>query len=556
MNMAMMALLRGRAAALLLAVAALLVGAAATAAEPVGRVLLARGAVSAELQDGSARMLRRRDSVHESEVLVTGPDSRLQVRFDDGAMLELRADSRVDLALYRYGRAAEGRDAVLLKVLGGGVRAITGAIGHGDPAAYEMQTPVASIGVRGTHFTAVQDGETAWVFGVWEGGIRVANELGGIDLGRDADFLFARAEAGAAPVGLVQAPGALGEAAAGGSAAAVAPQAAAAAGAAVPAETTVAASSATSAVGGAAPGADEGAAGGGVVAMEAVRISPAEGVDDAADLAELRDGLLATQLPLSAAERAALATGAEQGILLVADGQVLRGLAATGDDGGPLVLVDLEDGSTALFRGLDGAAVDGQSNVAGFDVSWGTFMAGAGAGVAQGARLFVDAGGVVTERGIDGDLTLLQVESARPADLNVTASYAGSDVIGTTSAGEITSFGLFFDAALDLGSGRIRDGHLLLEAGGGLEEYRVNFEGLVAEGRADLDVTRGTITGSAIDGVLDVDRDLSVLRGLFTAAGEGFAGGFTLQEAGNAGRFARGGFVAEKLGETTPESTD
>lgn len=285
-----------------------------------------------------------------------------------------------------------------------------------------------------------------------------------------------------------------------------------------------------------------------------LRINRAEGVDDAADLAALRVGLLAARLPLSAAERLALSTGAQQGILLIADGQVLRGLAATGDDGGPLVLVDLDDGSTALFRGRDGAATDGRSNVAGFDVSWGTFMAAPGAGAAQGARLFVDSGGVVTERSIDGDLTFLQVESARLADLNVTASFAGSDVIGTTSAGEITSFGVFFDAALDLGSGRIRDGHLLLEAGGGLEEYRVNFEGLVAEGRADLAVTRGTITGSAIDGVLDVDRDLSVLRGLFTADGDGFAGGFTLQEAGNDERFARGGFVAEKLESSVPES--
>jgi hypothetical protein len=84
----------------------------------------------------------------------------------------------------------------------------------------------------------------------------------------------------------------------------------------------------------------------------------------------------------------------------------------------------------------------------------------------------------------------------------------------------------------------------------------VAVEGLVTGGEAALDVTGGTITGSAIDGTLDVDRDLSVLRGLFTAGGEGFAGGFNLQEAGNAERFARGGFLAEKVSESgSVEST-
>jgi hypothetical protein len=243
---------------------------------------------------------------------------------------------------------------------------------------------------------------------------------------------------------------------------------------------------------------------------------------------------------LSEGERDALASGRERGILVLQDGRVVTGPAATGDDGGPLFLVPLDDGGQALIRGGAAMIEDPSQNVGGFDVSWGSFAAG-------GPRVFLNDGSEVSEGTLVGDLDFLLVETARLTDLTVRAAYGGEIAFGTTSAGEITEFGVFFDADLDLGSGQISDGHLLLEAAGGVEEYRVNFEGLVREGEALLGVTQGTISGTGIDGTLQVDRDLSVLRGLFTAGGEGFAGGFGLQEAGNADRFARGGFVAEKL---------
>ncbi|HSG90450.1 MAG TPA: FecR family protein [Pseudomonadales bacterium] len=515
--------------------ACLLLAMSLSAAEPVGRVLLARGDVTATDVEGTARALRRRDSVSETETLATGPGSRLQVRFDDGAMLELRADSRVDLSVYRYARPDEGENRVLLDVLAGGVRAITGAIGHADPSAVELQTPVASIGIRGTHFSAVAEAKDVWVFGLWEGGIRVANRQGVIDLGRDADFRFARAVAGQAPIGLVAAPSTFAEAPAGGGdgeEAAAAPPAAAVAAGAAPAEA------------GPAPSADSG--GGEAVATgDAVRVNRAESVSDAEDIAEIADDLLGGRFPLSDRERVALAAGAEQGLLVSVGGRLVRGSATTGDDGGAVVLFDLPDGSTGLFRAGDAVPVDARQTIGGLDVSWGTFLAGS-----EGLRVFVDDGETLRSEALGEDVTLLRVASASLADLNVDAAFAGTDVLGTTSAGEITRFGVFFDASLDLGSGLISDGRLLLEAAGGVEEYRVMFDGAVTGGVAELGVTGGTITGSGITGTLDVDRDLSVLQGLFTDKAEGFAGGFSLQEAGNADRFARGVFAAGRSTET------
>jgi hypothetical protein len=589
--------------ALLCLAAALLVGAMpASAAEVVGRVLLARGEATATDAGGGVRALARRAEVFEADTLATGADGTLQVRFDDGALLSLRSASRVEVAVYRHDRPAEGADAVLLRVLQGGIRTITGAIGA-DPEAYEVRTPVASIGIRGTHYEAVQESETVWVFGLWEGGVRVYNEHGAVNLGRDADFLYARTEAGYAPEGVTLAPDALreetagaagprfgfdggpgGDAADGGdgtrSAAPTpgpeeeaalrsalagddgAPGAADASRAAAvgaPAAGAPAAAGpvpggggpAAAGVAGTAPaGADaSGLAGAGAEAGTSgavgVPINPAEGADDLAGLRDLSGEIAADPLSLSDAERIALQSAGRRAVLLFEDGRVVTGRAATGTDGERLVLLDGPGPGATLLRSGGATVVDGAEGVGGFDVSWGTLVGG------TGARLASD--GAV--RALEDDVTFVDIDATGVADLTVQASYAGDTAIGTTSAGAISDFGIFFDADLDLGSGRISEGHLLLEAGEGVEEYRVNFEGLVSGGEASLQVTSGRISGSGIDGLLDVDRDASALNGLFTDGGEGFAGGFFLEESGNPERFARGGFVAEKEAEVGSTET-
>lgn len=528
---------------LLLFAAALL----AQGAEPVGRVLLARGDVTATAPDGSVRFLERRALVFELDVLETGPGGILQVRFDDGATLELRSASRLEVAEYRYNRPAEGADSVLMRVFTGAMRAVSGVIGGEQ---YEVVTPVASIGIRGTHYETAEEDDGAWVFGVWAGGIVVRNEYGSVELGSDRSFLFARARASSAPVGLVSAPGALSsppagggggeqESAAGGAGASAGPSAGAGAGA-----TSGAAGLALAPAPTDTGAVTDVAAASDVVALATIPpVNPAEGVATDEELQALSDTVFGSGFELSNRERAALASGRERGILVLEDGRVVTGPATVGDDGGPLFVLDLDDGGQALIRGGDANVTDPPQNVGGFDVSWGSFAAG-------GPQVFLADGSRVTEGELRGDLDFLVVEAAQLADLTVRASYEGDLAFGRTSAGEITDFGVFFDADLDLGDGSISDGRLLLEAGGGLEEYRVAFEGLVRGGEATLGVTRGTITGSAIDGTLDVDRDLSVLQGLFTTGGEGFAGGFNLQQAGNADRFARGGFLAEKVSET------
>lgn len=521
---------------LFLTLALLLAAVPLWASDPVGRVVLARGDATAEAPDGSSRTLARRDEVLEGDTLVTGPGAALQIRFDDGGVLSLRSDSRVEVAIYRSGRPAAGPDRVFMRALQGAIRAITGAIARQDPSAFEVETPVASIGVRGTHFEAAQEAQDSWVFGVWDGGIRVYNTQGSINLGRDAQFLYARARAGEAPQGLVVAPAGLGEGVAGADAGAAAADVDAAAGESAAEEP-------------ADGGADGAAAPGSLPALtEAVSLNPGENANDLQTLLALADRSIAEIFELSADERAQLDTAQPSALLmgLLPDGSIIAGRGAVGDDGGALVLFTFPDGREAMLRGGQTPVTEGASQVAGFDVTWGRFARPA---PGEGPILLLDANGEAQAAVLREDLTFAVIGDVRVADLNVNAAFRGDQAIGLASGGEFTDFEVFFNAVVDLGEGRIRDGHLLLEVGGGAEEFRVSFAGAVHGGHATLDVTSGSISGAGIGGTVEVDPAGSDMQGLFTRDAEGFVGGFSLRELGNHDRFAEGAFIAEPVPE-------
>ncbi len=119
----------------------------AAAAEQVGRVLVAVGGVTAEQADASARGLGRRDPIYAGERIRTGTRGRVQIRFQDGAMVDLDPGSTCEVE--EYASDDDGGSAVM-NFLKGAMRTITGAIGGNRGDDYRMNTTVATIGVRGT----------------------------------------------------------------------------------------------------------------------------------------------------------------------------------------------------------------------------------------------------------------------------------------------------------------------------------------------------------------------------------------------------------------------
>lgn len=190
-----MSLLRGA-----LVSAALLLPAVSHAA--AGQVLFALGRV--EIQRGGQVLAAARGmAVEVGDTLSTGPTGLAQVRMQDGALLSLRYGSTMTVEDYRVppaapaaaeqaapkSAAAGGR--ALLRLLRGAFRTVTGLIGRSSADAYSVVTPVATIGIRGTDYSAAYCSSDCGAtpdglyVGVSNGGIDLSNDGGTLALGND-----------------------------------------------------------------------------------------------------------------------------------------------------------------------------------------------------------------------------------------------------------------------------------------------------------------------------------------------------------------------------------
>ncbi|MFP4606246.1 MAG: FecR domain-containing protein, partial [Thiohalospira sp.] len=176
---------------------------AALAAEPreVGRVLVASGDVSAERKGESARSLGRGDRLYEGDAITTGSDARAQLRLSDEGLVQL--DGGTEYRIQRYREEGEERGAAT-ELVEGGLRTVTGAIGDDNPDDYELDTPVATIGIRGTHFALNHSEDSGTVGEVAQGTIVVENDSGSSEVGSGS--FFAVRSRDSAPESLDQRP--------------------------------------------------------------------------------------------------------------------------------------------------------------------------------------------------------------------------------------------------------------------------------------------------------------------------------------------------------------
>lgn len=120
----------------------------ADAADEAGFVLGIKGDVVAQL-DGTQRFLLKDDPVFVGETLTTSANSYVVITFIDGAKATMRPNSEMQVKHYSVDESDSG---ALISLVKGGLRAVTGAIAQSKPEAYRVETPVATLGVRGTEY--------------------------------------------------------------------------------------------------------------------------------------------------------------------------------------------------------------------------------------------------------------------------------------------------------------------------------------------------------------------------------------------------------------------
>lgn len=115
---------------------------------PAGKIELVEGEVTVYDKAKKARRVAVGEVVQEGEGIVTGRDGELHLNMEDGGFIAVRPNTRMNIVAYR----AEGddKDKSVFSLLEGTFRSVTGWIGKFNPRSYQVRTPTATIGVRGT----------------------------------------------------------------------------------------------------------------------------------------------------------------------------------------------------------------------------------------------------------------------------------------------------------------------------------------------------------------------------------------------------------------------
>jgi hypothetical protein len=114
----------------------------AIATNVTGTVQVATGAAA-------PRAVRVGDTIRQGDTVITGAQSSAVLRFEDGQVAGLTSNSRMTVTTYAFNPTSGGGN-VLLSLISGGMRAITGLIGRNQPAQVSYRAATATIGIRGT----------------------------------------------------------------------------------------------------------------------------------------------------------------------------------------------------------------------------------------------------------------------------------------------------------------------------------------------------------------------------------------------------------------------
>lgn len=105
------------------------------------------------------RALHPGDAVTSADTISTGAASAASVVLRDGTTMVLGANSRVELKNFAYDSTTQEGN-VLVSVLRGSMRMLTGLIGKTKPDSIKVMTPTSTIGILGTDFIVnVEEGK-------------------------------------------------------------------------------------------------------------------------------------------------------------------------------------------------------------------------------------------------------------------------------------------------------------------------------------------------------------------------------------------------------------
>ena len=142
-----------------------------------GYVYDAAGEVSISVGKSAAHVAVKNDVISSNTVVNTGDNSYAVLKFEDGQLATMQANTTFQIKEYRYNLKNTQKSNIIFTKFRGGMRFITGLIGQRNHSAFRLSTRNATIGIRGTEFMVATVNDTLYSR-VLSGSISMTNKAG------------------------------------------------------------------------------------------------------------------------------------------------------------------------------------------------------------------------------------------------------------------------------------------------------------------------------------------------------------------------------------------
>ena len=125
-------------------------------AVPAGSVTFKSGDATITHADNTVVPAEKSASLNEGDTIET-KNGRVQLAFINGGKVSLQPNTIYKINKFTFSGKEDGTEYNFTELVKGGLRTISGLIGHKNRSHYQVKTVVATIGIRGTEYTAFFD---------------------------------------------------------------------------------------------------------------------------------------------------------------------------------------------------------------------------------------------------------------------------------------------------------------------------------------------------------------------------------------------------------------
>ncbi len=122
---------------------------------PAGRAGFVKGNVMVRAPSNHAHPLNSGGPLYNGDTVITAADTYAVLVFADKSRVTLMPNTEFRVERVQFEVAQPERSESIFNLLRGGLRAVSGLVGHKGHGTYQMRTAVATIGIRGTVWSAL-----------------------------------------------------------------------------------------------------------------------------------------------------------------------------------------------------------------------------------------------------------------------------------------------------------------------------------------------------------------------------------------------------------------